>query len=118
MKKLVFLNFLLILCLSSFAQRYTYKSYGMELPNLNTAIQYQPDIIEVGVEGENYIITIYKNEEMRMGAVVKYNSSSKEEGTYLYIGCIRPSKYTYLLISGYYERSRFWGRRFESLLAG
>ena len=31
---------------------------------------------------------------------------------------IRPSKYTYLLISGYYERSRFWERRFESLLAG
>ena len=31
---------------------------------------------------------------------------------------IRPSKYTYEVLSGLYERSRFWGRRSESLLAG
>lgn len=31
---------------------------------------------------------------------------------------IRPTKYTPKLISGHYDRSRFWGSRSDSLLTG
>lgn len=86
MKKITISTILLVLCISCLSQKYIYNSYGMQLPDLNTGIQYQKDKFEVEIDGEDYLITIYKNEEIKMGVVVKFKPS--DEGSYFYVGSL------------------------------